>query len=317
MIKRQLGQTGLEVTELCFGALPFGPLQKNVDVVTCTEIVIKALESGINFIDTAQMYLTYEPIKRAMKATGIRPILATKSTASDYDSMQKAIDEALLLLDVDYIDIFHLHAARANDKVFEERKGAWQCLKDNKAKGRIKAIGMSTHSVLATRAAAQNQDLDVIFPIININGTGILHGNREDMLEAIDSCVKAGKGLYIMKALGGGSLIDQYDEAMTFARSINGSASVALGMVNPEELDFNLKYFEGRDAKTLSMPSTRGNKKRFIAVKYICNNCGKCRTACPNEAIIEKEGVSFIDDSKCLTCGYCVGACDLFGIRMI
>ena len=94
MKKNRLGKTDLYVTELCFGALPFGPLQKNVPVDECTNLLIEALKAGINFIDTAQMYLTYEPIRRAMEATGIRPVIASKSVAGGYEDMQKAVEEA-------------------------------------------------------------------------------------------------------------------------------------------------------------------------------------------------------------------------------
>ncbi len=316
MKMNKLGQTGLEVSEICFGALPFGPLQKNLNMVSCTRIVEKALERGINFIDTAQMYLTYEPIKRAMKSTGIRPIIATKSTAKDYQSMQKAINEALTQLDVKTIDIFHLHAARSDDSVFEERQGALECLIDYKARGVIKAVGISSHSVQAVNAAAHHKDIDVVFPIINIDGIGILHGSREGMLEAISHCVHAGKGVYIMKALGGGTLIDRYDEAMTFARGIPGISAVALGMVSEEELLFNLDYFNGINNEH-KMPSKSGGKKKFIAVPSLCNNCGQCRTICPNEAILLSDGRSLIDETRCLTCGYCVSACSMFAIRMV
>lgn len=314
MIKRKLGRTGLEVTEICFGALPFGPLQKNMDADTCTLIVEKALENGINFIDTAQMYRTYEPIRRAIKSTGIRPIIASKSTASDYGSMQKAIDEALDALDVEYIDIFHIHAGRAEINVMELRSGALEALMDNKAKGKIKAVGISTHSVAVTRLAAANDKIDVVFPIINIEGTGIMHGTRDEMLDAIASCVDAGKGVYIMKALGGGTLIDKYDEAMAFAKEIPGSSSIAIGMISLEELYYNLSFFEGSNEKLQKPPK---NKKRFVILKVACSNCGKCRTICPNEAISEVNGLSFIDESKCLTCGYCVSTCAMFAIRMI
>ena len=75
MKKNRLGKTDLYVTELCFGALPFGPLQKNMPVDECTEILSEALKAGINFIDTAQMYLTYKPIRRAMEATAFDPSL--------------------------------------------------------------------------------------------------------------------------------------------------------------------------------------------------------------------------------------------------
>ncbi|MBN2332798.1 MAG: hypothetical protein JXO49_01690 [Deltaproteobacteria bacterium] len=83
MMRRMLlGRTGLEVSEVCFGALPMGPLQKNLPVDVCRNIIVRALRGGIDFIDTAQMYKTYEPIRLALKQVPRRPVLASKSTAA-------------------------------------------------------------------------------------------------------------------------------------------------------------------------------------------------------------------------------------------
>lgn len=312
----RLGNTDIHVTELCFGALPFGPLQKNLPEEECEEILAEALKAGINFIDTAQMYRTYEPIRRAMEVTGIRPVIATKSTAETYDDMSRAVEEALERLGIDTIDIFLLHAARVDESVFVKRAEALQCLLDYKSRGIIRAVGISSHSVRTVRAAAKNSDLDVVFPILNIKGLGILHGTREDMEQAVSECIAAGKGVYIMKALGGGILIDSYRQALDYARSIPGVASVALGMVSLRELSWNLRYFngelEGGDEVLPDKPA-----KRFIVVRSLCNNCGSCRETCPNEAIEESGGVSEINHDRCLTCGYCVGSCSQFAIRMV
>ena len=98
-----------------------GPRQKNLNLVECTDLVAFAhCKKGINFIDTAQMYETYLPIRKAMEKTGIRPVIASKSTASSYEGMEEAILEALSKLNISSIDIFLLHAARVDEKVFGE-----------------------------------------------------------------------------------------------------------------------------------------------------------------------------------------------------
>ena len=79
MKKVILGKTGLEVTELCFGALPIGPAQGNKPLDECARVMALALRRGITFFDTAQMYRTYEPIAMAMRETGIRPVISTKA----------------------------------------------------------------------------------------------------------------------------------------------------------------------------------------------------------------------------------------------
>jgi len=66
MKKYSLGKTGIKVTELCFGALPIGPLQANISVKKGAKLIRTALERGINFIDTAEVYQTYPHIKKAL-----------------------------------------------------------------------------------------------------------------------------------------------------------------------------------------------------------------------------------------------------------
>lgn len=315
MKKRILGKTGLEVTELCFGALPFGPLQKNLPVEEATEVLAAALAGGVNFIDTAQIYKTYAPIREALKKTKKRPVIASKSPATTYEEMQKAIDEALNELNLDEIDIFHLHAARAGEDVFSQRRGALECLCDNKERGRIKAVGISTHSVKVTALAATVDAIDVVFPLINRTGHGILDGDREAMEQAIAQCVVAGKGVYLMKVLAGGILVGEYREAVEYARSIPGCASIAVGMVSKAEVDYNLAYFQGR--KPAVPPSLKAMQKQFIVVESLCAGCLECVVACPNQAIVERNGKGFIQQTDCLTCGYCVGACPQFAIRLV
>ena len=60
---RQLGHTGLTVSRLCFGGLVIGPLQKNLSVEEGGDVIAEALRLGITFIDTADLYDTYQHIK--------------------------------------------------------------------------------------------------------------------------------------------------------------------------------------------------------------------------------------------------------------
>lgn len=316
MKKRILGKTGLEVTELCFGALPMGPLQKNKSVEECADIVELALRKGINFIDTAEMYRTYEPIKIAMDRTGIRPIIASKSQSRTYEGMEKAVKEALDKLKLDYIDIFHLHAAREGKDVFKVFDGALRCLIDMKKAGLVKNIGVSTHSVDVVKLAAHMDVIDVVFPLVNIAGRGVIDGTRDEMVEAISNTAKSGKGMYLMKALAGGTILDDYDNAMKFARAVTGPASIALGMVSKEEVEFNVDYFNGK--KMESFPKAASGKKRMKVFSSVCKSCGNCMKACPNNAITyDENNKAFINDQKCLTCGYCTAHCPQLAIRLI
>ncbi|MCL2774768.1 MAG: aldo/keto reductase [Oscillospiraceae bacterium] len=315
MKKIILGATGIEVTELCFGALPMGPLQKNMTINESAEVVAEALRLGITFIDTAQAYKTYAPIRLAMEQTGMRPVIATKSTASTYEDMEAAIWEARENLGLDVIDIFLLHAARVENDVFETRRGALECLLDYKRKDVIRAVGISTHVVQTVRAAAENSDIDIVFPLLNKTGMGILGGKREDMEHAVNECFARHKAVYLMKALAGGTLIGDYIDSMDYARNFaKERAAIAVGMVSPEEVRMNVQYFNGVDISEQAGKLTK-SAKRFYIVPSLCKDCGSCAKACHSGMINGSPPV--IDDSGCLRCGYCVAACPQFAIRMI
>ncbi len=319
MNKITLGKTDIEVSELCFGALPMGPLQKNLPAETGAEIILRALNGGVNFIDTAQLYQTYEPIRLALKQAASRPVIASKSMALNYAGMRDAVEEGLRAMEIDYIDIFHLHAARVpeDENVFAQRSEAWQCLLDCKKEGLIKATGISTHSVPTVRLAAEIDEVDIVFPIINKNGTGILYGTIAEMKEAIKLCRDRDKGIYFMKALGGGCLVKEYHEAVSFVRNIC-RVPIAMGMVSKAEVDYNLAYFKAAPDEIANLPELVIEEKCFQIVEFLCKDCGSCIETCPNHAISKetKEIKPKINPDLCLRCGYCVGFCPQFAIRM-
>ncbi len=316
MKKYSLGKTGIKVTELCFGALPMGPLQANISIEEGAELIRAALERGINFIDTAEAYKTYPHIKKALEGYNKEVIIATKSSAKTYKEMEQSIEYALTSLNRTDIDIFLLHAAKVTPLVFEERAGALQCLKDYKSKGIIRAIGISTHVVEVVRRAAEIKEIDVIFPIINKLGMGIVNGSVDDMINAISEAHKAGKGLYAMKALAGGHLIDQLEESFNFVRDMKVITSIAVGMVNQEELEINLKIFnDEKIPQELLSQKIKPSKRLFIS--RFCKGCGTCVKACPNNALSLKNGKAVVDHKLCILCGYCNPACPEFAIRLI
>lgn len=168
------------------------------------------------------------------------------------------------------------------------------------------------------RLASGRDDIDILFPIINVEGIGILNGTLEDMLEAIRENHAAGKGIYLMKVLAGGNLIDNYRRCIDFARGIKGYHSIAIGVVSPEEVEFNVAYFsDNYDPEKI--PTLKGYSKRYQVIGILCKGCGNCLEACPNYAIDfdEEEKKAVIDKFKCLTCGYCTSACPEFAIRTI
>jgi len=315
MKKASLGQTGIEVSELCFGVLPMGPLQAGLTLEAGAELIVSALNQGVNFLDTAELYRTYPYIRKALDNYAGEVVIASKSAAETYEGMKKSIEDALEQLNRSFLDLFLIHAARDTAEVFEERRGALKCLKEYKAKGKIRAIGISTHSVEVVLKAAEHDDMEVIFPIINKMGLGIVGGSTDEMLQAIKKGKEAGKGIYAMKALAGGHLIGDVQGAINYVRNIEGICSVAVGMVKKAELDLNLKIFNDEDIPEELLLGGKKNKRLIVSV--FCKGCGSCVEACPNRALSLVNGKAEVNPQSCLLCGYCSPSCPEFALRVV
>ena len=317
MKKVLLGNTGIEVSIAGIGILPMGPSQLALPVEEGAEIIRYAFDHGINFIDTAQYYRTYPYISKALESGKYDDVvICSKCLYEDYDSMMEAIKEARAELNRDVIDIFLMHEVRSGQ--LEERAGAWEALKDAKKMGLVRAIGLSTHHVDVTSAAAKMEDLDVVFPLINYAGLGIRRGDefatREEMMEAIKECHDAGKGIFSMKAFGGGSLTAHYQEALDYVFSKPEIDSVMVGFGKKTEVDDLLAYLDGTMDKAYN-PDV--SKKKVYVNQEDCEGCGACKAACPAGAIFYNEnGLSEVDHEKCLTCGYCSPVCPVRAIIM-
>lgn len=318
MKKVLLGNTGIEVSIAGFGILPMGPSQLALPIEEGAEIIRYAFDHGMNFIDTAQYYRTYPYIKKALDGGDYdHVIICSKCLEGDYDSMMEAIEEARTELGRDVIDIFLMHEVRSGQ--IEERKGAWQALKDAKEKGLVRAIGLSTHHVDITWAAAEMEDLDVVFPLINYAGLGIRRGNdfatREEMMDAIRACHQAGKGVFSMKAFGGGSLTAHYQEALDYVFAQEEIDSVMIGFGKIREVDDLLSYLDG----TMDPAYNPDVSKKKVHINHEdCEGCGSCKAACPAGAIYynKENGLAEVDHDKCLTCGYCSPVCPVRAVIM-
>ena len=317
MEKKWLGKTGIEVSVAGFGVLPIGPSQLALSVEDGAEIIRYALRHGINFIDTAQYYRAYPYISKALEEREFDDVvICSKSLFCDYDGMMEAIMEARAWLDRDVIDIFLMHEVRSGQ--LEERSGAWLALQDAKKQGFVRAIGLSTHHVDITRAAASMEALDVVFPLINCAGLGIRKGDefatKEEMMNAISLCHQAGKGVFSMKAFGGGNLTHRYQEALDYVFSKPEIDSVMIGFGKTSEIDDLLRYLDGAMDPAYN-PDV--SKKKVYINQEDCEGCGSCKRACPANAIFYNEtGLAQVDHKKCLTCGYCSPVCPVRAIIM-
>jgi aryl-alcohol dehydrogenase-like predicted oxidoreductase len=310
-----LGKTGLLVSRLCFGALTVGPLQAKLDVEDAARVMAYAIALGVNFFDTAQLYGTYPHIRRAIALSGKHDLIITSKTyAYTRELAQAAVEEALRELGRETIDIFMLHE-QESIHTLNGHAEALEYLFECKSRGIIKAVGLSTHHVAGVYGAIEKK-LDVIHPLLNIAGLGIVDGTRQDMELAVKKAHDAGIGIYGMKALGGGNLFKKASECLDYALGLDDLDSIAIGMQSVEEVSANVRYFEtGRfDEATHKLLN---QKTRRLHIDDWCAACGECAKVCGQRALSVQNGKAVCAHEKCVLCGYCCKACPMWAIKVV
>src|SRR5919202_3546434 len=152
MEMRTLGRTGVKVSPLCLGAMMFGAWG-NPDHEDSIRIIHAALDAGINFIDTADVYSqgeSEEIVGKALKGRRDDVILATKfhGAMGDDPNQQgssrrwiiREVESSLSRLKTDWIDLYQVHRPRTDTDI-EETLGA---LTDLVHQGKVRYIGHST-----------------------------------------------------------------------------------------------------------------------------------------------------------------------------
>jgi len=312
---RILGNTGIKVSAVCFGVLTIGPLQANLNIQDGAEVIAYALERGINFLDTAESYGTYPYIREALAINKrFKPVITSKSYAYTWQGMKESVERARDEMGLAAIDIFMLHE-QEDEKTLEGHRGALEYLVKAKQQGLIRAVGISTHSVSGVMAAADHPAIEVIHPLINQAGIGILDGTPTAMAAAIQYARLRGKGLYAMKALGGGNLLNRAYQALQYVRKIPGLASVAIGMKSKDEVDLNIAWFSG--VRDTELESRVGRTKRRLHIESWCTGCGSCVEVCRYQALSLRQGRTVADQGRCALCGYCAAYCPDFCIKIV
>jgi aryl-alcohol dehydrogenase-like predicted oxidoreductase len=317
MEKRILGATGIEVTLVGIGTLTMSPMQRGLSVEDGAAVILAALEGGISLIDTAQMYGSYEQVGAALlKWRGPKPVVASKSAARDYASMQAAVEECLEKTGLAAIDIFLLHAVRDADD-FAGRAGALEYLRQARQKGLVKAIGASSHSALTIDFLAARDGVEVLHPMYNRDGIGILDAGLDEMTAILRRARSRGIGIYAMKPLGGGHLRNDAVAALRWLFSSDAVDAAVIGMTSIDEVKLNIDIAGGLQIDPDFACRVAGQPRRLFINAMICQNCGACIKACQQLALSAGEKSPQVDSGKCLLCGYCAPVCPKFAIRII
>ena len=126
--------------------------------------------------------------------------------------------------------------------------------------------------------------MEIIHPLINYQGLGILDGTRDEMLSLLKQGKSMGKGIYGMKPIGGGNLLAEAEKALTWALQRPELDAVAVGMQSISEVNINLALAEGREPDPEDLEIVK-NKVRYLLIEDYCEGCGACVAKCPQKAL--------------------------------
>jgi aryl-alcohol dehydrogenase-like predicted oxidoreductase len=214
---RALGRTGVEVSPLCLGAMMFGAWG-NTDHDDSIRVIHRALDAGINFIDTADVYAAGESEEIVGKALAGRRdgvVLATKfhgrmgegpnRSGNSRRWIVQAVEESLRRLQTDYIDVYQAHRPEPDTDI-DETLGA---LTDLVRAGKIRYFGTSTfpaHALVEAQWAAERRGRErpaTEQPPYSLLARGI----EADVLPV---CREYGIGTLTWSPLAGGWLTGRY-----------------------------------------------------------------------------------------------------------
>ncbi len=218
MKTRALGRTGITVSPLCLGAMMFGAWG-NPDHEESIRIIHRALDGGINFIDTADVYSGGESERIVGKALagGRREhvVLATKVHAGMGEDpnqrgnsrrwITRAVEDSLRRLETDWIDLYQIHRPEPETDI-DETLGV---LSDLVRQGKVRAIGSSTFpasQIVEAQWVAQRRGRERF--VCEQPPYSMLV--REVEADVLPTCARFGMGVIPWSPLGGGWLSGKY-----------------------------------------------------------------------------------------------------------
>jgi aryl-alcohol dehydrogenase-like predicted oxidoreductase len=218
---RKLGATGVSVSPLCLGAMMFGAWG-NTDHEDSIAIIHAALDAGINFIDTADVYSRGESEEIVGKALagGRRDsvVLATKAHGKMHDDdpnqfgnsrrwIVKEVENSLKRLKTDWVDLYQIHRPEPDTDI-DQTLGA---LSDLTAAGKVRAIGSSTFpawQIVQAQWAAEKRGRER-FTCEQPPYSMLIRSVEKDVLPV---CEEYGMGVIPWSPLAGGWLSGRYNK---------------------------------------------------------------------------------------------------------
>jgi aryl-alcohol dehydrogenase-like predicted oxidoreductase len=229
---KNLGNSGIMVSELCLGTMTFGKGSWNIGSVSqedANELVQYAIDHGINFFDTADIYSSGESEKvlgNAIKAAGVNRdsvIIATKARSRMSDEVNDiglsrhhlltSVEKSLKRLQTDYIDLYQVHSWDPLTPIEE----TMQALNDLVRWGKVRYIGASNYAAWQLSKANHVAEKHGWNKFITLQGYYSLAGRGIEN-EIVPLCMDQNIGILPWSPLAGGMLSGKYRKDKPFPK---------------------------------------------------------------------------------------------------
>jgi len=312
-----LGKTGIEAVKLGFGGIPI----QRVSETQAIEVVLYALEKGMDFIDTSRVYTTSEArIGKALKETDKKVVVATKSFSRSADGILKDVEISLKELQLEYIDIYQCHGISSEDeyRLVTSPDGALSGLLRAKEQGLIGHVGITGHSLDLLGKVLDDGRFETIMVCFSF-----LEPAAKEKI--IPKAREKGVGIIAMKPFSGG-VIEAPEAALKWILSYPDILVLA-GVEDKRLIDQNWKVFQGGYNLTDEEKQTIQQISKEFDQKF-CRRCDYCQP-CPAEipiqfvlgarSLVKRMGPASIQNpmfakmweraANCTECGDCMGRC--------
>lgn len=295
---RAFGNLGYQISTLGFGAMRLPCNEHGVDEDAAIAIIHRAFELGVNYIDTAHMYHDGQSeivVGKALKGWRDKVWLSTKNWKSDQPAgpWREQLDEQLKKLDVDYIDVYHMHGI--GWQLFEEHISkpgmALEAAQKAKEEGLIKHISFSFHDTPeALEKLIRTGCYDSVTLQYNLldraNEPGIALAHEKGIGVVVMGPVAGGRlgaPSPEMQALIPGKSKSTAEAALRFVFSNPGVSCAISGMSTMQMVEENCATASREDAlsdaERAAIAAQLEEKKRLA--ELYCTGCNYCMP-CPN-----------------------------------
>jgi len=343
VIYREYGSTGKKISAVGFGGMRF---EKPQDIDASAEMLVYALENGINYFDTATFYfkgkseMIFGHALPELKKSGKDFYLSTKSMAKSPDELRLDLEKSLERMKTDFIDFYHVWCVLSpDDYAHRKAAGVIDEFKKLKEEGLVGNITISTHMKGSEiRRLLETEEYDGI----TLGYSAINFPFREEGLRA---AAAKNMGVVIMNPLGGGAIADNPDEfsfikmhkkqsivdaALHFLLSDKSITTALVGFGNKSHIDdavSAVNSFEPyTDAEVAALKLRIQDD--FQSMCTTCGYCDVCPEKIPVWAFMESYnhlmmnskyeaaerlkwhwGLKMDELDRCTSCGRCEDAC--------